>query len=393
MVPVILVRYGELGLKGLNRPDFEKALSENIKRALQGLEYRYIHRDRGRIFIENYSMGEEGEFLSRLSRVFGIVSFSPAMAAELELDQVEQVSLEVFRRAMTVVAEGKSVTFKVHATRANKAFPLDSMELNRHLGAHVLKNIPGLSVDVHNPDITLAVEIRDRAYVSCRTLPGPGGLPYGVSGRALLLLSGGIDSPVAGWLAMKRGVEIQAVHFYSFPFTGEKSKTKVIDICKALARWSGAIQLYVVPFAEIQTSIMEHCHEEMRIVVMRRMMFRIAQELAGRHGALALVTGESVGQVASQTLESMRAVNAVTNLPVLRPLAGADKTEIVRLAKEIGTFEISIRPYEDCCTLFAPKHPRTRPQPAEAEAEEAKLDIVGLVRTAVEATEILSVRR
>lgn len=393
MSSVILVRYGELGLKGLNRPEFEKVLSVNIEKALEGLEYRRLWRERGRIFVEDYREDQEGEFVSRLSRVFGIVSFSPAITCGLQMADIEEAALRVFRRALLSAVGEDASTFKVHATRANKSFELNSMELNQRLGALVLGNIPGLSVDVHRPDVTLHVEIRDRAYVFCRVIPGPGGLPYGVSGKAMLLLSGGIDSPVAGWLTAKRGVEIEAVHFFSFPFTGEKSKVKVIDICKTLARWCGGINLHVVPFAEIQTAIMERCREEMRVIVMRRMMFRIAQALAERRGALALVTGESVGQVASQTLESMRAVNAVVNLPVLRPLAGSDKAEIVRLAREIGTFDISIRPYEDCCSLFAPKHPRTRPRLAEAEENESRLDVQGLVEAATKATEIMFLGR
>lgn len=389
---VLLVRYGELGLKGMNRPEFEKALVNNIRQALDGLEFSAVRKERGRVFVEGVRPDDRVELLSRLGRVFGVVSFSPAMACDLDIEEMKQAALMVAREAVSRLPAGCR-TFKVAANRANKQFSYTSMEMNHLFGGLVLKNIPGLSVDVHNPGFTLTVEVRERAFIYSETIPGPGGLPYGTSGKAMLLLSGGIDSPVAGWLSMKRGIEVEAVHFYSFPFTGEKSKAKVVDLCRVLAAWAGRITLHVVPFTEIQTKIMERCEESLRVTVARRMMFRIAEELAVRRGALALITGESVGQVASQTLESIRAVNAVTTLPVLRPLAGFDKVEIVDIARRIGTFEISIRPYEDCCSLFAPKHPKTRPKLGESAENESRLEVHELVKAAADATETIVIAR
>jgi thiamine biosynthesis protein ThiI len=376
MYDVILIRFGEIGLKGQNRPFFESALARNARRAVG----RPVRRVWGRLLVE---AGDDPEgVLSQVTRVFGVVSASPAAKAPLDLEAIKATSLEVFRDG------DKGRTFKVETRRANKGFPHQSRQVSAEVGAHILRNTPGVSVDVHCPEVTVRVEIRDEeAYVFSRVVPGPGGLPVGTGGRAILLLSGGIDSPVAGWMTMKRGVVLEACHFFSFPFTGPKARQKVEDLCRVLSAYSGGMTLHVVPFTETQTAIREHCPEDLRVTVMRRMMVRMAQEIAVRKRALALVTGESIGQVASQTLESMASINAVVTMPVLRPLSGLDKTEITERAKAIGTYDISIRPYEDCCSLFLPRHPKTKPTPEEAANAERQLDIATLVERAVRDTE------
>jgi thiamine biosynthesis protein ThiI len=281
----------------------------------------------------------------------------------------------------------------VNSKRANKKFPIRSQEMNHRLGGFILGNVPGLKVDVHNPDLTLHVEVRSKySYIYGNDIPGPGGLPVGASGRVLLLLSGGIDSPVAGYLALKRGVELHAIHFHSYPFTSERAKQKVIDLAQILTRYGGNIRLHIVPFTEIQTEINKHCYDSYSITIMRRIMLRISEAVAKKHRALALVTGESLGQVASQTLESMNTINEVTNMPILRPVIGMDKQEIMTIAKRIGTYETSILPYEDCCTVFLPKAPKTRPDKKVAAREEAKLDLERLVNEAVEGTEVIDLQ-
>lgn len=384
MYQVVLVRYGEIGLKGMNRRYFEDLLVRRVKQSLEGLGPRPVNRIHGRLLVE--TRDDAAEIMDRLCRVFGIVSISPAIRTPLELSCMQEAALSVMAEAW----QGPGETFKVQARRANKAFPHDSLELNHLIGGYLLSRLPGLRVDVHHPGHTLYVEVREKeAYVYTRVVPGPGGLPVGSSGRAVLLLSGGIDSPVAGWMAMKRGLELEAIHFYSFPFTGEKSREKVIDLCRVLARYGGRLRLRVAFFTEAQRAIQLTCPEELRVTVMRRLMFRIAQRTAERLGALALVTGESLGQVASQTLESIAVIQAATSLPVLRPLIGMDKTEIVELARKIGTYEISIRPYEDCCALFVPRHPRTRPRREQVEEAERSMDMEALVEEALEKSQVL----
>lgn len=291
--------------------------------------------------------------------------------------------------ALNEIQKGKK-TFKVETKRADKTFELRSPELSRLIGAHILKNLAdkyGLKVDVHNPDFEVNIEIRDKAYVYSSEEKGIGGMPLGTGGKAHLLLSGGIDSPVAGFMIAKRGVEIEAVHFYSFPYTGEKAKEKVIDLCRVLAQFTDRLKLYIVPFTEIQTTIYEKCNERYLTIIMRRFMMKIAERIAKKNGGLALVTGESIGQVASQTIESIICTNAAVSMPVLRPLIGMDKEEIIRIAKNIGTYDISILPYEDCCTVFVPKHPKTKPKLEEVIKEEEKLDVSSLIENAISNTE------
>jgi thiamine biosynthesis protein ThiI len=380
----ILLRYGELALKGKNRTDFENQLIGNIRAKLDKYPDIRVTRTFGRLFVEPGEHPVE-PLLEELKTVFGLVGMSPAIRVESDWERIKEAALELVKG----LGDGER-TFKVVAKRSDKSFPIPSQEMNHRLGGFLLKTVPGLKVDVHHPDLTLHVEVRNKVtYVYGNDIPGPGGLPVGVSGRVMLLLSGGIDSPVAGYLALKRGAELHAVHFHSYPYTSERAKQKVVDLAQILTRFGGTIHLHVVPFTEIQTEINKHCDRSYSITVMRRFMLRISEALAKKHRALALVTGESLGQVASQTLESMNAINDVTNMPILRPVIGMDKHEIMDIARRIGTYETSILPYEDCCTVFLPKSPKTRPDKEVAAREEARLDVERLVREAVDGTETL----
>ncbi|MDK2820489.1 MAG: tRNA uracil 4-sulfurtransferase [Clostridia bacterium] len=384
MYTTLLVRYGEISLKGNNRPYFEDKLLENMRYALAGLKTHKMRKTYGRIFIEIED--DLNEVSQRLQNVFGIISMSPTVTTTLDMDAISKTALKVL-----LDTPGK--TFKVRTQRPNKKFPLKSPEINKQLGAYLLTNSQNQSVDVHNPDRVINVEIRNEgAYIYSRTIPGCGGLPVGVTGRGLLLISGGIDSPVAGYMGLKRGLELTGLHFYSFPFTSERSKEKVIDLCQALANYSNSFRLVIAPFTEIQKSIRQHCPEEFYVTIMRRMMFRIAQLVAEKEKALALLTGENLGQVASQTLQSMSVINKVVDIPVLRPLVAWDKSEIVEVARRIGTFDISIRPYDDCCTLFVPKHPATKPPLKLVEKAEKALEIETLLKDCLENLEILTLK-
>lgn len=381
----LLIRFGEISLKGKNRGYFENMLYTNIKSALAGLPGCRAERTHSRVFVETAD-NETAEVLARLGKVFGIVSISPVIEVAPDMESIRQAALAEVRRLFK-----PGLTFKVETKRADKGFPLKSPEVSRQVGGFLLKNIPGLSVDVHQPDLLLEIEIReDAAYLFTEKLPGPGGLPVGVSGKALLLLSGGIDSPVAAWYALKRGVTLEAVHFHSPPFTSERSREKVVDLCRVLLPYGGPRKLHVVHFTEIQKELRQKCPERLMVTLMRRMMFRIADRLAQKRGALALYTGESLGQVASQTMESMNVIQRVTSLPVLRPLIGLDKEEIVAVARRIDTYPISVRPYEDCCTIFLPANPATRPRLLDVEEAEKLLDVEALVEDALVRTETVS---
>ncbi|OUM97931.1 MAG: tRNA 4-thiouridine(8) synthase ThiI [Firmicutes bacterium ZCTH02-B6] len=381
---LLLIRYGEIGLKGKNRHLFEEQLMRNIRAALGDALPGRVQRAYGRIFVELGDSAHTRAALERLQKVFGIVAVSPALRVPLTVEAVEEGAVELVRRLGPAGAR----TFRVQARRPNKAFPLTSQEINERIGALLLRTYPQLKVDLHQPELVVSIEVREQgAYLYSEQTPGPGGLPVGVSSHALLLLSGGIDSPVAGWMAMKRGIRLDAIHFHSPPFTSERALDKVKDLTGVLASWGGPIRLHVVRFTEIQKELRRQAPAELMITLMRRFMLRIAVAVAQDVGALALVTGESVGQVASQTLENMSVINAVTSMPILRPLVGFDKQEIVERAQAIGTYSISIRPYEDCCTIFVPAHPATRPQLAEVEAAEAALDVAGLVREALASIE------
>ncbi|CAJ1001760.1 MULTISPECIES: tRNA uracil 4-sulfurtransferase ThiI [Bacillales] len=380
---VILIRYGELALKGRNRDLFEAALVQSVKSVLRPFANIKVRRNYGRMYVELH--GEDAHaVVERLRRVFGISSISPTVQVEPDEQAIKAKALELIRHL-----QPQPKTFRVETRRADKRFPKQSMEVSRMVGTHILRNIPEIKVDVHQPEAVVNIEIRaEGTYISCETIPGPGGLPVGSGGKVLLLLSGGIDSPVAGWKMMKRGVTLEAIHFHSYPFTSERALQKVRDLAQKLALWGGTVRLHVVPFTEIQTAIREKCPEDYLITIMRRFMMRIAEQVAARTGALALATGESLGQVASQTLESMNTINKVVSIPILRPLIGMDKTEITDIARRIDTYELSILPYEDCCTIFTPKNPVTRPKPHVAERFEEKLDVAALVEDAVNRTVI-----
>ncbi|MEW5921493.1 MAG: tRNA uracil 4-sulfurtransferase ThiI [Bacillota bacterium] len=380
MQSLLLIRYGEIALKGKNRPFFEKKLLKNIKEALRGLEPFNVIFQRGRYFVK-ISPQDNYAAIQKLQKVFGIVSISPVLAVPLEMEAI-------CRQALLLLQEqyGRpGLTFKVATRRANKRFPHTSPEVNRIVGEILLNSGLETKVDVHNPDIVINIEIREKeAYLFCRSLPGSGGLPVGVTGRGLLLLSGGIDSPVAGWMALKRGVKIEVLHFHSPPYTGEGAINKVLELCRVLTAYGGKINLHLAPFGEIQQQIRRHCPEPLLITLMRRAMFRLAERLAQQRELGVIYTGESLGQVASQTLENLTVINSVVTMPVLRPLIGFDKEEITARAREIGTYAVSIRPFEDCCTLFVPPHPVTRPDSAILEAAEEKIPLDELVNRSLD---------
>ena len=377
----ILIRYGELALKGRNREAFENALMRNVRIALKDFPEVRVSRHYGRMYVK-LNGADAQQVLEHVQRVFGISSVSPVVRTEQSEEAIKATALQVIRSL-----HPQPRTFRVETRRADKRFPLPSMEVSRKVGGYILRNLEGTKVDLHQPEAVVYVEIRtEGTFISCQSLPGPGGLPVGASGKVLLLLSGGIDSPVAGWMMMKRGVTLEAIHFQSPPFTSERSLEKVRDLAYKLTRWGGKVRLHVVPFTEIQTAIRDNCPEDYLITIMRRFMMRISQRIAAQTNAHALATGESLGQVASQTLESMNTINSVVNIPILRPLIGMDKLEITEIARKIDTFELSILPYEDCCTIFTPKNPVTRPKPEIAERFEAGLEIEALVERAVEGT-------
>ena len=380
----ILVRFGEITVKGRNRRRFEEMMLAQIKRALHSFRDLEFVKTYGRVYIRMNNEPYEA-VAERLKDVFGIVSFSPAVRAANDLAEIRAAALA----AMSAV-EPAPRTFKVSVRRGWKGFAHDSREMNHLVGAHVLRNRPGLKVDVHKPDVELKVDIQQEGtYVYSTVVPAAGGFPLGMNGKAMLLLSGGIDSPVAGWMAMRKGLEIEAVHFHSYPFTSEQAKDKVVALARRLAYYAGSIQLHLVPFTEVQTKLAQSGHDHLIITLMRRAMLRIAERLAERRGALAIVTGDSLGQVASQTLGSMNVIGRPAELPLLRPLVMMDKQEIIRIAERIGTFQTSILPYEDCCTLFVPKSPATNPNLRIVEKVEAMLggELNRLIDEAVERTE------
>lgn len=388
----LLVRYGELALKGKNRQDFERVLLARVRRALEGLAPVRIRRTFGRLYV----YAPEAvlvEAARRLERVFGIFSFSFARSAENDLEAIRAAALAVLRAE---VARRPGVrTFKVSARRTDPRFPMRVPDLLPAIGGYLLPRSGGLRVDVNHPDLEITVEIRpEGTFVYADRIPGPGGLPLGTNGKALLLLSGGIDSPVAGWYVMRRGVRVEAVHFHSPPYTKPEAKDKVLALGRILASWSDEFTVHFVSLTEILLALRESIPEALRTVILRRFMMRIAVRLARERRALALVTGESLGQVASQTLEAMAAIEDAAELPVLRPLVGLDKTEIIERARKIGTYETSVLPYEDTCTLFLPRHPKTRPRLAEVRAAEERsgLDISALVDRALGTAETVTLR-
>lgn len=391
MFTAFLIKYAEIGIKGKNRYLFEDALVRQIKYALKKCDGRFlIHKTQGRIFIDAETEYDFDEVVGQLKMVFGIAGICPVVSAE---DEGFEKLADTVVQYMADVYPDRHKTFKVHARRARKNYPKDSMEINMDLGGALLKAYPELKVDVHHPDILLNVEIREKIYIYSEIIPGPGGMPVGTGGKAMLLLSGGIDSPVAGYMIAKRGVKIDAVYFHAPPYTSERAKQKVVDLARIVSKYTGPIYLHVINFTDIQLYIYEKCPHEELTIIMRRYMMRIAERIACETGCLGLITGESIGQVASQTMSSLAATNEVCTLPVYRPLIGFDKQEIVEVSERIGTFETSIQPYEDCCTIFVAKHPVTRPNVNYIRRHEQNLaeKIEELVETALKNDELIIV--
>lgn len=383
----ILLRYGELSTKGKNRKDFIRRLTSNIKLALTAFDKLTYEQTFDRIYIHLHGTPFD-EVAPILKEVFGISSFSPTLKVESDLNVIKEAALSVAN-----ATEGK--TFKMETRRHDKKFPHRSDEINRACAGKILANTQW-KVDVHHPDLHLRVEVREKAtYIMPFVVQGAGGYPTGIGGKAMLLLSGGIDSPVAGYLTMKRGIEIEAVHFSSPPYTSDLAKGKVLDLASMISVYQGQIKVHVVPFTDLQLAIYKHCSESYAITIMRRMMVRIADRLAQRRNCMALVTGESVGQVASQTLNSMQTINDVTTMPILRPVVTYDKLEIIDVAKKIGTYETSILPYEDCCTIFTPKNPVTKPTVKRAVEMESHFDFEPLIEECINHIEtvVLTVKK
>lgn len=389
MYKAFLIKYGEIGTKGKNRYLFEDALCRQIRRALKKIDGQFIvSKEQGRIYVECDTDFDYDEAVAKLKTVFGILWICPMMQIEDNgFDDLAEQTVKYLKD----VYKGKEMTFKVKARRARKNYPLNSMEINMDLGEKILDAIPHMKVDVHKPDIELNVEIRNKINIYSEFIPGPGGMPVGTNGKATLLLSGGIDSPVAGYMIAKRGVIIDAVYFHAPPYTSERAKQKVIDLAKLVAVYSGPINLHIVNFTDIQLYIYDQCPHDELTIIMRRYMMKIAEHFALKEESLGLITGESIGQVASQTMHSLAVTNEVCTLPVLRPLIGFDKQEIIDISEKIGTFETSILPFEDCCTIFVAKHPVTKPNLKAIKRSELKLreKIDELVQTAIETTETL----
>lgn len=387
MYKAFLIKYGEIGVKGKNRYLFEDTLVRQIRYALKKTDGEFeVTKENGRIYATAVSDFDFDEAVEALKTVFGIIGICPVVQIEDNgFDDLADTVIKYFDSAYP----DKHFSFKVNARRARKNYPMDSMEINMEMGGRLLDAFPELSVDVHNPDVLLQIEIRNKINIYSTEIPGPGGMPVGTAGKAMLLLSGGIDSPVAGYMVAKRGVELEATYFHAPPYTSERAKQKVIDLAKLVAKYSGPITLNVVNFTDIQLAIYEKCPHDELTIIMRRYMMRIAEELGKESGCLGLVTGESIGQVASQTMHSLYCTNEVCTMPVFRPVIGFDKQEIIDLSEKIGTYETSIQPFEDCCTIFVAKHPVTKPNLNIIQRDEHNLDdcIDELFKTAIETTE------
>ena len=382
-----LIKYAEIGTKGKNRFMFEDALIKQIRYALESVEGRFeVTKESGRIYVMAEGDYEYDDVIEALKRVFGIADICPMV--QIEDKDYENLKKRVVEY-MDQVYPDKRLTFKVNARRGDKNYPVSSDQINRDLGEVILEAFPEMKVDVHNPDVILRVEVRQKVNLFSLVIPGPGGMPVGTNGRAMLLLSGGIDSPVAGYMIAKRGVKIDAVYFHAPPYTSDRAKQKVVDLANLVARYAGPINLYVVNFTDIQLYIYDKCPHEELTIIMRRYMMRIAEAIANQTGAISLITGESIGQVASQTVQSLAATNEVCTMPVFRPVIGFDKQEIVDLSEKIGTFETSIQPFEDCCTIFVAKHPVTKPNLNVIRGSETHLQekIGEMVQTAIDTAE------
>ena len=383
MREIILCKFGEIALKGLNKSNFESVLVKNVKRRLKRIGNFDFHRAQSTLYV--YPLDSDidmDEVLEELKRVFGIVKLCKALEVEKSLESVLNDTIEYLSAALADVR-----TFKVEAKRADKQFPYKSPEICAELGGKILEQFPHLSVDVKHPDVTVTVEIREKyAFVNALKVDGAGGLPIGTSGRGMLLISGGIDSPVAGYMMAKRGMQIQAIHFEAPPYTSERARLKVERLAEEIALYCGDIAFHCVPFTDIQVAIRDNCPEELFTIIMRRLMLEIAQRICEKENCSCLITGESLGQVASQTMGAIVCTDEACRMPVFRPCIGLDKSEIVEIARKIGTFDTSILPYEDCCTVFTPKHPRTRPTVADVKEGQARFDFEPMIREAVEKT-------
>lgn len=378
----IVIRYGELSTKGRNRKQFIKTLAHNVKTAISDMPEVKVYGERDRMYLI-LNGADPTAIEARLRPIFGIQSFSPAIRTELDVEEVKKAAVVL----MTELQE-PNWTFKVAARRSYRDFPLDTNGINQTIGGHVLNAFPDLKVDVKQPVVKLTIDVRkEGVFLSAKHILGAGGLPVGTSGKAMLMLSGGIDSPVAGYLAMKRGVDVEAVHFHSPPYTSEKAKQKAVDLAATLSKYGGDVRMHVVPFTEIQETIKQQIPESVIMTVTRRMMLRITDQIHQKEQGLAIINGESLGQVASQTLESMTAINAVTATPIIRPVVTMDKNEIIQIAKQIDTYDLSVQPFEDCCTIFTPPSPKTKPKLEKIERYESFVDFEPLIQKAVEETE------
>ena len=385
MRELILVKYGEIALKGLNKNTFEDIMVKNIKRRLKKLGKFNFSKARSTLYIEPADeTADINGAVEKIKKVFGVAALCRACTCEKNFEDICAKSIEYLEDVLPYAK-----TFKVTAKRADKAFPMKSPEICMELGGVLLQKFPNLQVDVKNPEVTVTVEIRDtNAFVHAENIKGAGGLPVGSSGSAMLLLSGGIDSPVAGYMMAKRGIHISAIHYVSPPYTSERARLKVETLCEKITDYCGNISFFCVPFTELQEAIKEHCPEEFFTIIMRRLMMEIAQRISDREGCQALITGESVGQVASQTMSAIACTDTVCRMPVFRPLIGMDKTEIIEISRKIDTFETSTLPYEDCCTVFTPRHPKVRPQLSDVEKAQSSFDFEPLICKAVEETEL-----
>lgn len=388
---IFIVRCGEVALKGMNKPYFERMLAERIRNRLRakGFSPVEVKRHEGLIYVRADKSLDSEALIKEISKVFGVASISPAVEAESNLDAIGEEAV----RYMLELIEKKGIkTFKVEAKRADKNFPVKSPEIARIIGAKVLVGCKVLKVDVHNPDCHLFVDVRhDKSYIYQQKIQGFGGLPLGTNGKGLVLLSGGIDSPVAAWMMAKRGMMIEAVHYHSYPYTSPRAQEKVEELARIVASYCGRIRMHVINLLPIQEEIVRNCPEEETTILVRRFMMKIAEQIAQKNDCMMLITGENLGQVASQTAEALVVTDNSVSMPVMRPLIAMDKTDIMEKAEEIGTFETSIQPYEDCCTVFLPKHPTTKPQLAKIEKSESLLDVETLVKNAVESEEIITI--
>ena len=387
---IFIVRCGEVALKGMNKPYFEKMLVNRIKKLLKKFDNVEAYRHEGLIFVRADKKHDPEMIIGEISKVFGVASISPALECESELNSIGDAAVALM---MDLIEKKGIKTFKVDAKRADKNFPVKSPEIARIIGAKVLVGCKVLKVDVHNPDCVLFVDLRkDKSYVFEQKISGFGGLPLGTNGKGMVLLSGGIDSPVAAWMMAKRGMLIEAVHFHSYPYTSQRAQEKVEDLARIIAQYCGRFKMNVINLLPIQEQIVENCPEEETTILVRRFMMRIAEKVAQKPGCTMLITGENLGQVASQTAEALVVTDATVKMPVMRPLIALDKVDIIQKAKDIGTFETSIMPYEDCCTVFLPKHPATKPKLEKILESESKLDVDALVEAAVEKMEIIDIK-